>query len=146
MHFIQRAAVALAVLLPLGCSYIPFSGGELEGTLEPVPEDWGVLADASVIEIETRPSESYSVKLWAVAKGPVVYLHAGANRAEWVAHLEADPRVRMLVGESLYELNGSRVTTQEEFDLFTEVYEAKYGVRPRNENVEEAYLLRLERR
>jgi hypothetical protein len=75
--------------------------------------------------------------------GPGLYVHAGANRATWVEHIEQDPNVRVLIGASLYELRAVRVESAEEFAAFAEVYEVKYGNRPRNENVDEAYLFRL---
>ncbi len=131
------------MLTLLACGWVPLAGGELSGTVKPVPEDWGFLAETSIVQVETRPSDPYSVNLWAQELGSVVYLHAGDNRAAWVEHLETDPRLRMRVGGDLYELSAVRVTSQEEFDRFADAYDAKYGLRPRNENVEEVYLLRL---
>ena len=75
--------------------------------------------------------------------GPVAYIHAGANLATWVEHIEADPRVKILSQSKLYELKAERVNSQEEFNRLAEVYEAKYGNRPRNENIDEIYLYRL---
>lgn len=146
MPYVRRLLVVLGSGLALGCGYVPLPGGELDGTVKPVPEDWSLLAETSIVQIETRPSDPYSVNLWAVGMGPVVYLHAGANRASWVEHLEADPRLRMQVDGDLYELRAARVASQEEFDRFADAYDAKYGLRPRNENVAEVYLLRLEPR
>ena len=57
--------------------------------------------------------------------------------------MEEDPNVRLRVNESIYELAASRVNSQEEFDRFSDAYEQKYGRRPRNESVVEAYLFRL---
>lgn len=134
--------LALLVLLG-GCEYIPFSSGQLQGTAAPVPTSWTEVASPNVIELETNPAAPYSVKLWIIGDGPNLYVHAGANRATWVEHMETDPRVRVLIDEALYELRGERVTTQAEFDAFSDLYETKYGNRPRNENVAEAYLFRL---
>jgi len=139
-------AVVLGLLATLGCGYVPLPGGELDGTPRPVPEDWSFLADTSIVQIETRPSDPYSVNIWAVGMGPVVYLHAGDNRTAWVEHLEVDPRLRMRVGDDLYAMRAVRVDSQAEFDRFADAYEAKYWGRPGNENVEEVYLLRLEPR
>mgnify|MGYP003671146303 CR=1 FL=1 len=144
---IQRPVRVLALLclttLMLGCGYVPFSGGELNGTLTPAPKQWGSTADVSIIELETNPAEPYSVKLWIVDMGPNLYVHAGANRAAWVVNIEQDPNVRLLVGELLYELQAERVVNEAEFAHFSDRYEDKYGNRPRNENVAEAYLFRL---
>jgi hypothetical protein len=146
MTSIGRAAFGFFLALVLACRYVPLPGGELGGTPKPAPEDWSFLAETSIVQIETRPSDPYSVNLWAVGMGPVVYIHAGASRSAWVEHLEADPRLRLRVDQDLYDLRAVRVTSQEEFDRFADAYDAKYGVRPRNENVAEVYLLRLEPR
>lgn len=133
------------VLALMGCSadFIPFSGGELTGEVVPVPEDWGLLTDIEVIQLETNPDAPYSVKLWAIGMDDIVYVHAGANRAAWVEHMEQNPNVRLKAGDLLYELSAQRVTEQPEFDAFSSVYEVKYGNPPRNGNVKEAYLFRL---
>ena len=78
--------------------------------------------------------------------GPQIYLHAGANRSTWVENIEADANVLLQVEGAIYELEASRVTGQDEFDRFSDAYEQKYGRRPRNEDVEEAYLFRLQAR
>ncbi len=83
------------------------------------------------------------MNIWVIAMGENLYVHAGANRSEWVEHIEADPNVRLRVNDSIYELAASRVGAQDEFDRFSAAYEKKYGRRPRNENVGEAYLFRL---
>lgn len=83
------------------------------------------------------------MNIWVIALGEHLYVHAGASRSEWVEHMEADPDVRLRVGGSIYELAAVRVEAQDEFDRFSEAYETKYGRRPRNENVDEAYLFRL---
>ena len=126
-----------------GCDMIPFSSGELEGTATPIPASWTNTATADVIELETNPAAPYSVKLWIVGDGPNLWVHAGANRATWVEHMEVDPRTRVLIDDALYELRAQRVTNQQEFDAFSDLYETKYGRRPRNENAGEAYLFRL---
>jgi hypothetical protein len=142
--------VLLALLLTAwaGCSdpFLTLPGGELEGEPAPVPEDWGFTDAVSTIQIETRPEDPYSVNIWVVAMEDVLYLHAGATRATWVEHLEADPRLRVRIEGRLYELSAARVGSVEEFARFADAYEAKYGVRPRNEKVAEVYLMRLEAR
>ena len=140
----------LAVLMTgwVGCSgpFVLLPGGELEGEPAPVPEDWGFSDAISTIQIETRPEEPYSVNIWVVAMGDALYLHAGRKRATWIEHLEADPRLRVRIEGRIYELAATRVVSAEEFARFADAYEAKYGIRPRNENVAEVYLMRLEAR
>jgi hypothetical protein len=140
--------IALSSLLLLaGCGpFLIFPGGKLDGATAPVPSDWSPTAEVGTIQLETRPGDPYSVNIWAVGVGPVLYVHAGANRANWVEHMEADADVRVRIESMLYELRASRVEDQAEFNRFSDAYEEKYGSRPRNENVKEAYLFRLEAR
>ena len=124
-----------------GCGYIP--SGALEGTPAALPADWSAVAAADVIRFETRPTEPYSVELWVIGVNNVLYVHAGDNRTNWVEHIEADANVRLQAEDSVYELRAERVVDAGEFNAFADVYEEKYGWRPRNENVAEAYLFRL---
>jgi hypothetical protein len=118
-------------------------GGKLEGAPAAAPHDWSFTDDVSTVQLETNPQDPYSVNIWAVGIGPVLYVHAGANRSTWVEHMEADPQVRVRIEEDIYTLRASRVEGQGEFDRFSDSYEKKYGSRPRNEVVSEAYLFRL---
>jgi len=143
-----RAAFFLALLLaaPIaGCErpFLLLPGGALEGPTAPAPASWSFTDDVKTIQLETRPAEPYSVNIWVIALGEHLYVHAGASRNAWVEHIEGDPRVRVRVGDSIYELAAARVEEQAEFDRFSDAYEKKYGRRPRNENVAEAYLFRL---
>lgn len=141
-----RTLLAGVLCLLLGCDYLPFSAGKLDGTLTDVPSDWSEAAQADIIELETQPADPYSVKLWVIGLGPALYVHAGDNRATWVEHIEANPNVRLRIEENIYELRALRVSDPGEFNIFSAAYERKYGNRPRNENVAEAYLFRLESR
>lgn len=138
----------LAMLFATGCGgpFLLFPGGALEGTATAVPTDWSFTDEISTIQIETNPSDPYSVNIWVVALDSSLYLHAGANRAAWVEHLESDPSLRARIDGSIYDLLAARVTEEGEFARFANAYESKYGSRPRNENLSEIYLLRLEGR
>jgi hypothetical protein len=137
--------VAFSIVSAAGCGrpFVLLPGGTLEGTPAAVPESWSFTDGIETVQLETRPAEPYSVNIWATAAGEYLYVHAGANRSAWVEHIEADPNVRLRVNESIYELSSSRVMDPAEFDRFSDAYEKKYGRRPRNESVAEAYLFRL---
>ena len=142
-----RSIALCALFLIAGCGpFLVIPGGELDGSPTPVPNDWSSLQEVSTIQLETRPGDPYSVNIWAVGIGPALYVHAGANRSTWVENMEANPDVRVRLEERLYELRAARVVSQDEFTSFSDAYEEKYGTRPRNENVSEAYLFRLEAR
>ena len=139
--------LGLTLILTLsGCDMIPFSGGKLEGEIKPLPEDWPLIRDANVIQIETNPAAPYSVKLWVVVMNNTPYIHAGANRATWVEHLEANPNLKLGYEGALYELKAVQVTDELEFNQLREIYKEKYGNYPRNSNLSEIYLYRLEPR
>ncbi len=137
-------AIAAFAAIP-GCDrpLVLIPGGVLEGPTVPVPDRWSFTDEVNTVQLETNPQAPYSVNIWVVAIDPSLYVHAGANRSTWVENMEADPNVRLRVGESIYALAAARVVEQAEFDRFSDAYEKKYGRRPRNENVAEAYLFRL---
>ena len=94
------------------------------------PASWSFTDAVTTVQLETRPADPYSVNIWVIAMDPNLYIHAGANRSAWVEHIEADPKVRVRVEDSIYELAAARVDAQEEFDRFSDAYEKKYGMRP----------------
>ena len=145
MTRIRLAASVLVVLWLAGCEgpFANFPGGALGGTPTAVPGSWAFTDDIDTIQLETNPAEPYSVNIWVVALDDKLYVHAGDNRAAWVAHIEADSSVRLQADDAVYELAASRVTGQAEFDRFADAYADKYYGRPGNENIGEIYLFRL---
>ena len=121
-------------------------GGELSGTAAAAPQDWSFTDAIKTVQLETQPHDPYSVNIWMTRAGDEIYIHAGANRARWVEHIEADSNVRLRIATAIYPLDAERVTDAAEFAAFSTAYEAKYDRRPRNENVAEAYLFRLSAR
>ena len=143
----SRLIAASSLLLVVSCGpFLLLPGGKLGGVAAPAPDDWSLTDDVDTVQLETRPEDPYSVNIWAVGMGPLLYVHAGANRSSWVEHIEASSDVRVRVEGRLYDLRASRVEDQDEFTRFSDAYEQKYGLRPGNENVAEAYLFRLEAR
>jgi hypothetical protein len=145
---LRNSAFAFALVLcgsVAGCSgpLVLLPGGALEGPTAAVPDDWSFTNEVETVQLETRPADPYSVNIWVIALGENLYVHAGASRSAWVDNMEADPNVRLLVGESIYELAAARVEGQDEFDRFSDAYERKYERRPRNESIGEVYLFRL---
>jgi hypothetical protein len=137
------ALVLTASIAACGGPCLLLSGRALEGRAAAIPESWSFTEAVDTVQLETRPSDPYSVNIWAIALGQHLYVHAGTNRSTWVENIEADPNVRLRANDSIYELQATRVDAQEEFDRFSDAYEKKYGTRPRNESVREAYLFRL---
>ncbi len=141
-----RFWILLGLIVIAGGGYFTsmmMPGGALAGSQTPVPADWTGADVPDIVEFETNRKDPYSVKIWAVPLGPHLYIHAGDNRARWVDHIEADPSVRLLVKDRLYDMTAERVTDAAEFATFSEAYEIRYGRRPGNENIAEVYLFRL---
>lgn len=143
----RTASITLLFVLTIltGCSgpFLLLPGGELEGPVAETPEDWAFTDEISTVQVETRPEDPYSINIWAVALDDSLYLHAGGNRAAWVENLEQDPRARVAVEGTLYEVTASRVEDAAEFARFADAYEQKYDLRPRNENIDEIFVYRL---
>jgi hypothetical protein len=144
----NKPAVLLTLVLTAtmaGCGgpFVLLPGGALEGATEAAPDSWAFTNDVNTIQLETHSADPYSVNIWVIALDAHLYVHAGTNRSTWVENMEADPNVRLGVNGSIYELAAVRVERQDEFDRFSDAYERKYGRRPRNENVADAYLFRL---
>ena len=139
-------ALAAGALLSLiaGCAeYLPISSGALTGEVAALPASWSEVAQADIVQLETNPTEPYSVNLWVIGEGERLYVFAGANYTTWVEYIDANPHVRLRIGSSIYELQAERVTDKGEMAWFAERWDAKYGNRPRNENVAETWLMRL---
>ena len=136
--------IVLSGLLFSGCAeYLPISGGKMEGVVFPAPEQWDQVVDDKIIQLETNAGEAYSVNLWVVKVSEDLHVSAGDNRASWVEDIEQNSSVRLRAGTSIYELKAVRVVDRQEYELFAQAWEAKYGNRPRNENIKETYTYRL---
>jgi hypothetical protein len=126
---VTRVALAAAALFlaacggPLGWIH----GGRLDGELVSAPvDDWSFTHEAEKIQLETNPDEPYSVNVWCVAKGPNLWVTAGSESSTWAKNLLADPRVRVRVGDRVFERQAVRVTDKAEVELVLSLYEEKY--------------------
>ena len=133
----------------LGCGpLVMVPGGELSGTVKPVPSDWSFTDAVDTVQLETRPEDPYSVNVWGVAAGDAFYIASGRGEsATWAKHIAADPRVRLRVGEDLYELSAVRTADEGELDAFIAAAKKKYEYfEPDERQRREAILFRLEPR
>ncbi|MBM4382322.1 MAG: hypothetical protein FJ091_03020 [Deltaproteobacteria bacterium] len=91
----------LAAALGCGGPFLVFPGGELSGEVvtEPVA-DWSFATD-EFVDLETRPSDPYSVELNYVVKDGALYIDPAEGR-RWLDHIREDPRVRVRFGEKIY--------------------------------------------
>ena len=138
-------ALPLIFLLALSAcpEYLPIAGGQLEGTVSPLPEHWSELATTEIIQMESIGDAPYSVNLWMVEVDGAPHIFAGDNRAAWVENIAANPNDRLKINEEIFELRAKRVTDAAVFEIYAQAWKLKYGNRPRNERVDETYLFRL---
>jgi hypothetical protein len=109
---------ALFVSLALAaCGPVP--GGSLSGKLTPPPSDWSAaLPDGrEICEVESRPADPHSIQLecFLYQGGLYVQSHRWVNAPWWPTRSWAliwveEPDVRVRLGDSLYEVNATRVT------------------------------------
>jgi hypothetical protein len=135
----------LLALALVGCGpLVSIPGGELSGDLAPTPTDWAFTDAVSTVQLETRPSDPYSVNVWAVAAEGALYIAAGSGaESAWAGHIQADPRVRLRVEESIYELKAVRTEEEADRTAFLEAAKRKYDFDPAGEDTESAFLFRL---
>ncbi len=128
------AGIAVAVMgVGLGCGpwgprgILP--GGPFVGSArtDPVP-DWSFSDEHPLIAIETRGSLfRHSVTIVCIASGGKLYVMARhAPRKRWVQNMEADPRVRLRVGEGLYAGRAVRVRDEDEAGEVVRAFLRKY--------------------
>jgi len=107
----ERAALAFAALCLLaGCGpWGPqgiFAGGPYLGrAASPFPSDWSFSDAEMLVGIETRGARfRHAVTILCVAAEGRLYVMARhAPRKRWVQNAVRDPRVRIAVGDALYE-------------------------------------------
>ena len=68
--------------------------------------------------------------------------HFVSARSHWI-DVTGTLQEEIKVEDEIYEMTSSRVTDAALFARFADKYEEKYGNRPRNENIDEIYLLQL---
>jgi len=144
--------LALAIFA-LACGPIgPIPGGRLSGPVENAPADWGFASDVGTIQLETRPDDPHSVNTWCGVVDGALYVPTSLIRGtdepserEWVANALADPRVRIRVGDSVYQARAVRVDDPTEREAARAALIAKYDVEP-DPHSEAAWVFRMEAR
>jgi len=140
-----RLLPLIGALVTLGCNGPTFllPGGALEGETAATPSDWSFAGESGTIQLETNPSEPYSVNLAYTVLNGQFYINAGGTETQWAQHMKADPRVRLRLEGKLYELKAQRVTDGEEILQFAEAWTSQSMFRRDPSYYEEVWLYRL---
>jgi len=115
--------------LLLGCGPLgPLPGGALDGEqASTLPVDWSFSDAYDTVQLEVRPSDPYSVNVWCVATGGALYVGAGrGGSSTWARVLLDDPRARLRIGSTLYDVRTVRVTAVPEIQAYLDGLAAKY--------------------
>ena len=131
-------ALCAAGCLPLG----PIPGGELRGTVAPPPRAWASLGTFRTIQLETNPSDPYSVNVWAAPVGPYLYIGCRPT-SQWLPFVRASSDVRLRIGSTLYELSAVISADPAERKAYLDVMRARYDWQPGEADAATALILRL---
>ncbi len=112
---------ALVVGFGCGVPLGPISGGALSGEVTPAPADWAFANGIERVQLETNPAAPHSVNTWIGSNAGELYLPTSMIRGpklpterEWLRNAVADERVRLRIGDAVYELRAERVIDETE--------------------------------
>jgi hypothetical protein len=113
-----------SLLLLAACTdpLIGVPGGKLKGELSPLPDAWSSVPD--VIQVEFRPSNPYSINIWAVVDGGNI--HVATTETKWVPFLEANNLVTVRIDGKLFELQAQKVDIEKDAMSLAAAYTTKY--------------------
>ncbi len=143
----KRLASLISLLtVAAGCNGpLPFlAGGTLAGEVVEPPSEWTEWTEkVSVIQLETNPSEPYSINIaYTIVRGQL-YVYAGDTKTEWVQGMEVDPHVRFRRQGLIYELRAERVTDDAERAVFAKAWAARGFLSRDPQTLDEVWLYRL---
>ena len=148
---IWTALLLLAVALLCGCGPLgPIPGGRLRGDLHSAPSSgWAFTEAIETIQLETSPDDPHSVNAWCGTFQGNLYvptsLILGADdpeEREWVRNVLADPRIRIRIAGTIYELRAVRVDDATGREGARTALLAKYEVEA-DAHAEAAWIFRL---
>lgn len=143
-----RVMSLVLLFLASGCSepFIVMSGKGLSGTVTDAPPSWSAFEDVDVVQLETRPSDPYSVNIWMVAIGKDIYVATGADDTNWSVNIAEDPDVRLRIKGDIFELEADKVTDDREHRAVAAAYVKKYDLDEEDNWVLHGQVFRLDRR
>ena len=149
-----RFLLVFSVVSILGCAPLgPVPGGALRGeTHAGRSPDWNSLAAVHTIQLESRPSDPYSVNTWLGVVDGVLYVPSSLiygpdvpTERGWVRHVQEDARVRLRIEGTVYELRAVRIEDAATAERVRSALLEKYGVAP-DEHTAQAWIFRMDAR
>ena len=123
-------------------SMIP--GGQLSGEVFAAPLTW--VDVPGTIQVETRPSDPYSINIWSVGIGQHLYIATSDSGTSWSDFINEDSDIRARIGSSLYELDATSITDPAERSRVAAAYVSKYELDKDDNWVDTGLIFRLDRR
>lgn len=125
------------MVLSLGCGPIgPFAGGALRGVVETeavIDPAWGEGVERA--QLETRPSDPHSVNTWFLIDQGTLFVPTSMilgpkepTDRSWVTHVAEDPRVRIRIGERVFERRATKLPAGAEAERIRSALEARYAL------------------
>lgn len=145
----MRPIVSLLLLVAfVGCGpIVMIPGGKLSGEVTPAPDNWAFTDSIDTVQLETRPSDPYSVNVWAIAVDDDIFVIAGSGlETTWASYLTKDDRVRLRVADSIYELRATPDNGEATREAVLLAVQKKYDFDAEGEDTGQAIVFRLDER
>ncbi len=112
--------VLTSLALACGGPVLMIPGGRLTGNVVESAVDFSFASTAkdAFIDLETRPSAPYSVKINYTVKNGRIYLDPREGRT-WLDHIRDDPNVRVRLDGKVYPLRAVQVEDPDELEGFS---------------------------
>ena len=145
MRIFRSSTLLVGFIALVGCGpIVMIPGGALSGDVTSLPDNWAFTDEVETVQLETRPSDPYSVNIWVVAVADKLYVVAGSGmETTWAQHIESDDRVRLRVGDAIYELRATQDNDEASRDAFLAGAKQKYDFDPEGEDTDNAIVYRL---
>ena len=147
MQISVRTVILGGIAILAGCGPLgPVPGDAIDGQSIPAPQSWASINAVDIITVETNPAEPYSVNIWGVDVDPFLYIGASDPDSTWAQNMEQDERVRVRIGNAIYDLKAVRIDDPATQEVVRQAFIRKYEMDPDEVAFEGAALFRLEPR
>ena len=140
---------ALAVLAAIGWLFRsnpigPIAGRALTGAVAAYPDDWSFSDEHTTIAVEVRPGAPHSVTTICFVHEGALYVPAqSGSTKDWTRYVVADPRVRLKIGDRVFEAVATRVEDADPETFLASAGKKYPQVASRDEIPDDIWLFRI---